>query len=132
MSNQSKIVLVLDDDENVRKSFVDFFDDRGWKTLSAVTAEEALEVLTREQVDGVIVDIRLPGMNGDEFIQTSRLIFPSLAYVICTGSPEYEPPKDITVLSQVFGSVFDKPCTNLNALEEALRLQIEKCNRQGK
>ncbi len=132
MSNQSKIVLVLDDDENVRKSFIDFFDDRSWKTLSAVTAEEALEVLTREPVDGVIVDIRLPGMNGDEFIQTSRLIFPTLAYVICTGSPEYDPPKDITVLSQVFNKVFDKPCTNLNAVEEALRLQIEKCNRQGK
>lgn len=122
-----KIVLILDDDDAVRESFVNFFEDRNWRVLPARTAEEALEVLQSEAPDGAIVDIRLPGMDGAMFIREVSGTHPTLACVLCTGSPEYRPPDDVAEAPQVYAKVIAKPVAEMIELEKALRLQIEKC-----
>ncbi len=126
MSEPTKSVLILDDDETVRQSLAGFFEDRGWRVLSSGTAEEALELLERESAAGAVVDIRLPGMDGNEFMRAACGTHPRLAYVICTGSPEYLPPGDVAALSQVSGKVFAKPVVDLSALEQELCRQIDK------
>jgi hypothetical protein len=100
-------VLILDDDDAVRESFMDYFEDRGWLVVPAATAEEALNVLARELLDGALVDIRLPGMNGNEFIREVCRRNIGLVCILCTGSPEYRPPADITTLPQVSDHVFN-------------------------
>ena len=126
MNSQFPIVLILDDDEAIRESFVDFFEDRGWNVLSTGTAEAALGLAAHTRPDGAIVDIRLPGMDGILFICTVSRIYPTMACVICTGSPEYYPPDDVVSLPQVSKKVYTKPVANLIALEETLRGQIKK------
>ena len=131
MNEQPLTVLVLDDDEAVRDSLSDFFEDHGWKVLTAATAEEALEVLTEESPDGAIVDLRLPGMDGNAFIRAACATYPGLAHVICTGSPEYRPPVEVTSLPQVSRRTFKKPLQSLEALEAELRRHIEACRPKG-
>ncbi len=128
MSEQTQMVLILDDDDAVRESLMDFFEDRGWRVLSAATAEDALNLLAHEEPDGAVVDIRLPGMDGNALIRAVSSTRPTLACVICTGSPEYRTPKDVAALSQVSEKVFAKPVANLIELEDEVRLQIEKCS----
>ena len=50
-------MLILDDDQAVRESLVDYFNDQEWRVLSAATAEEALKVLERETAAGAVMDI---------------------------------------------------------------------------
>ncbi len=126
MSEQRQIVLVLDDDSAVRESLSDFFEDRGWRVLPAATAEEALNLLACETPNGAVVDIRLPGMDGNEFIREVCQRNINMAYVFCTGSPKYHPPADIVALPQVSEQVFAKPVMDMSELEDALRQQIEK------
>ncbi len=126
MSKQRQTVLILDDDEAVRESLMYHFEDRGWRVLLAVTAEEALDVLAHETPDGAVVDIRLPGMDGNDFIREVCRRNINMACVICTGSPQYRPPDDITTLPQVSEQVLAKPVVDLAELEESLRRQIEK------
>lgn len=121
MSGQSQTVLILDDDADVRGSLIEFFEDREWRVFWAATAEDALETLRRERIDGVVVDIRLPGMDGNGFIRSASKIYPNLAYLICTGSPEYHPPDDILALPNVCEQVFSKPVFDLFVLEDKLR-----------
>ncbi len=125
MSAQRRIVLILDDDDAVRESFVDYFEDRGWLVVPAATAEDALDLLAQNAPDGAVVDIRLPGTDGNEFLRELCRQNVRLACILCTGSPEYHLPADITTLPHVSDHVFAKPVIDLSALEDALRRQIE-------
>ncbi|NLS91946.1 MAG: response regulator [Planctomycetaceae bacterium] len=129
MSEQAYTVLILDDDEAVRESFRDYFEDLGWQVWVAPTAEEAFDLLERQTLDAAVVDIRLPGMDGNAWLRAVREVHPRLACVVCTGSPEYRQPTDITVSPQVSERVFFKPVPDLDELAETLRRQIEQLSR---
>lgn len=126
MSEPVFTILILDDDEAVRESVRDFFEDRGWRVHAAATAEEALALLKHAAIDGAVVDIRLPGMDGNAWVRVVSERHPMLACVICTGSPEYHLPGDVTGLVQVSERVFFKPVADLGELARAVRDQIEK------
>ena len=116
-------ILILDDEAAVRQSLVDHFEDRCWRTLEAGSAEEAVKLLGLEQPDAAIVDIRLPGMDGNDFIRQLNQRSTSMVFVICTGSPEYLVPIDLQQLPNVSSRLIKKPVTNLDELEaELLRL----------
>ncbi len=120
MNKQLKNVLILDDDEAVRESLADFFEDRGWQVMSAETAEIAIDMLRQGSPNGAVVDIRLPGMDGNEFIREVYRRNTSMACVLCTGSPEYDLPADLLKLSCVSNHVFRKPVTDMAELEKEL------------
>ena len=125
MHKRTLTVLILDDDQAVRESLVYYFEDRGWLVFPAENAEDALETLSREEIKGAVVDIRLPGMDGNDFIRIAKNRHPNLAFVICTGSPEYKPPSDIFELSQMSEIVFSKPVQDMSEIELTLRQLID-------
>ena len=55
MSDETRTVLILDDDDAVRENLVDFFEDCGWRVLSAANAEDAIELAASELPDGAVV-----------------------------------------------------------------------------
>jgi len=66
-------VLLIDDEEQIRSVFVSYFEDYDdFALATAASAEEALEELEQEQADLCIVDMRLPGLDGAEFISKAR------------------------------------------------------------
>lgn len=117
---QTHKILIVEDEPVIRQSFVDFFEDRLWHPIEAESAEQALEILEEVTPDCAIVDIRLGGMDGHAFIQQAYFKFPGIAYVICTGSPEYDIPREIIDLPWVADRIFRKPVGNLGEIEEQL------------
>jgi two-component system cell cycle response regulator len=81
--NEAK-VLIVDDDEAIRESMNEFVDMSGYHSITAVSAEEALERLTREAVDVVITDIMLPGMDGLELTDRIKKEF-DIDVIVMTG-----------------------------------------------
>lgn len=63
MPSNSKI-LVVDDERTTRQILVGYFESEGYQVLEAETAEQAEEVLGKETIDLVLLDIRLPGKDG--------------------------------------------------------------------
>ncbi len=124
--------MILDDDEAVRESLMYHFEDRGWRVLPAAMVEGAFDVLACETPNGAVVDIRLPGVDGNDFIREVCRRNISMAFVICTGSPQYRPPDDIAALPQMSEQVFAKPIVDLAELEKSLRRQFEKCSYKEK
>lgn len=120
-------ILILDDDDAVRESFQYYFEDLGWDVRVAETAEIALEVVEQDPPGGVVVDIRLPGMDGNSFITELEKTHPDIACVICTGSPKYQPPESVVARPQVFGQIFAKPVRDLRQLAESLEQHICTC-----
>lgn len=113
-------ILVLDDDETIGISLKMFLEDSGWQAETAESAESALELLSRERFDGVIVDLRLPGMDGLSFIQYAAERYPDLIHVIYTGSTDIEIPDDIRRNRRVADQIYIKPVDDVRILLDAI------------
>jgi len=131
MTGVAPTILILDDDDAVRESFQCYFEDLGWDVREAETAEIALEIVKEDPPGGVVVDIRLPGMDGNSFILELEKSHPQVACVICTGSPEYQPPDSVLARPQVYNRIFAKPVTDLGQLAEAIERHITHCNNKA-
>ena len=123
-----KTILILDDESGVRQSLFDYFEDHLWNPIMAESAEDALLLIEKEKPVAAIVDVRLPGMNGSDFIReaVSRNIF--MVFVICSGSSEYEFPQDLKSMACVCDDFFKKPVQDLVTLENQLSSMIQSCD----
>ncbi|MBI9109218.1 MAG: response regulator [Spirochaetales bacterium] len=115
-----KSILIIDDESFVRQSFADFLDDCLWETFQTESGEAALEILKKTKISAVIVDIRLGGMVGDEFIRKALSLYPELVFLICTGSPEYHIPSDLLESGRVSRKLFKKPVSRMTELDVEL------------
>ena len=61
-----KTILVVDDDEAIRTLLQEELEEEGYKVLIATNARDALKMVASEALDLVILDIRMPGMDGLE------------------------------------------------------------------
>ncbi|HVF54347.1 MAG TPA: response regulator transcription factor [Actinomycetota bacterium] len=65
-------VLAVDDDPHLLRAVAGGLEARGYEVLTAATGEDALEQLSTETVDLVLVDLGLPGISGHEVITRLR------------------------------------------------------------
>jgi PAS domain S-box-containing protein len=80
-------VLIVDDDEDVRSAVGFILESLGYSIIIARDGVEALQLYSdqREQIDVVLLDWRMPGMNGDECFDKLREIDPDIRAVLSTG-----------------------------------------------
>ncbi len=81
-------VLLIDDDEMLRRMLGRALDETGYPVLLAENGLEALELLRKRsgEVGLVVTDISMPVMNGFEFAQAFRLLYPSIPLLFMTGA----------------------------------------------
>lgn len=125
-----KTILILDDEDIVRNSFIDYFEDHSWRTVSAESGEEALKLITENSPDVAIVDIRLPGMDGDEFIRRAHHQNSTMVFVIYTGSPGYDISEDLRGLPNVSRFLFKKPVASMDHLKEEILRMIDTVGKE--
>jgi len=125
------VVLVIDDEAPLRNNLCDCFEDLGFRTLRAHSAEEALDMLARERVDACTVDIRLPGMTGNEFILRAGRMRPELKFLIYTGCWNYEIPGELADLGITPGQIFNKPCEDPLQLVRTIERLLQTDARHG-
>lgn len=70
--NAKRTLLVVDDQPNVRSSIAHYLEFCGYRTLPAESGLAAIEMARNEQIDGVLLDIHMPGLNG--FDTCARLL----------------------------------------------------------
>ncbi len=61
-------ILVVDDDADVRATFVDVLEDEGYRAIAAADGAEGLEQARREHPDLGLLDLRMPGVDGWEVL----------------------------------------------------------------
>ena len=78
-------LLLIEDDEHVAQVLAEAFASQGHATAIRYTGEEGLAYLTRERPDAVVLDVRLPRLNGVAVLRQIRATDPALPVIIMTG-----------------------------------------------
>lgn len=122
MADYSTIrVLVIDDEPAICTSLSAFLDDYGFRASTAESAEEALDLMKNNTYDVCIVDMRLPGMSGEELIIQARERYPDQRHIIYTGSISYNLSDKLKDLGMRPEHVFLKPVRVLSLLVKCIK-----------
>ena len=120
MSDITQSVLIVDDENPIRLSLEAYFEDEGYSVVSAESGELALDILQEQSFDVGIIDMRLPGMNGVEFILKAAEINDKMRFLIYTGSTEFNLPQNLMDLGVTKQDLFRKPLRDMKVLVDAV------------
>jgi two-component system response regulator HydG len=81
----TRTVLVVDDDRTGRETLVEAVGEMGYRVLSAATGPEALELLRQQDVDIVLTDLKMPGMDGLEVLTRAKAVRPDVFVILITA-----------------------------------------------
>lgn len=87
-------ILVVDDEPIVLRSCERTLAPEGFNVITVERAKEALDILKNDSIDLVITDLKMPEMDGVEFIRHIRDIKPDVGVVVITGYPSQETLKE--------------------------------------
>ncbi len=87
-------VLIVDDEEVVRRSYAATLAHERCKAQVALDGEQALDAMERERFDVVLLDLRMPGMDGMTVLRKMKQKWPEREVVVITGYPSVESAKE--------------------------------------
>ena len=125
-------VLVIDDEPAICMSLTAFLEDYGFNASSAESAEEALDLMKNNAYDVCIVDLRLPGMSGEDLILQAHERYPNQRHIIYTGSISYNLSEKLKEIGMRPEHVFLKPIRVLTLLVKCVKaLAVEAEGNEG-
>lgn len=108
-------ILIVDDEDDIPSLIQDYLEDETeFLVEHASSAEEGLELMKSFAPDLCMVDIRLPGMDGNTFIEKALAIRPVCKVIIHTGSLDYTIPPALEKLGIGEQSILFKPVVHLH------------------
>jgi putative two-component system response regulator len=85
VKNGPVTLLVVDDEEAIRNAVRKYLVLQGYEVATAATGEEALAVLKRQRVSGMLLDVNLPGVSGIDLVPRIMELEPNLALLMLTA-----------------------------------------------
>lgn len=85
-TQRADTVLVTDDNRDVVDALKTFLDMSGYRVIAAYSAREALDALDEDASVGVVIsDVRMPGLDGFDFLRVVKHRFPAIKVILVTG-----------------------------------------------
>jgi putative two-component system response regulator len=78
-------LLVVDDEEPIRNALRKFLIQQGYEVVTAAGGEEALAVLQRQKITGMLLDVNMPGITGVELVPQIMELEPTIALLMLTA-----------------------------------------------
>ncbi len=85
-----KKILVADDEMSIRLLYSEELKEEGYDVITASNGKEALEIVSREPLDLVILDIKMPEMSGIEVLRQIKEKYPDLPVLLSSAYSEYK------------------------------------------
>ncbi len=116
----SKRILVVDDDPDIRQVLLDRMSAYGYTVETAINGREALDALKRGGFDGVLLDMRMPEIDGLEVLRRTHDSHPDLPVVMVTA---------MSVKEQIVQAAAEGACAYLLKPFDATQLKhtVEQC-----
>ncbi|MBN2124273.1 MAG: response regulator [Deltaproteobacteria bacterium] len=101
-------VLMVDDEEQFRVTTAKILTRKGYETTIAGSGEEAVDIIGQSDQDVVVLDIKMPGMDGHETLARIKEIHPDVPVIMLTGHGSLDSARES--LSKDAYDYLSKPC----------------------
>lgn len=118
-------IMFVDDEQNILFSLIRLFRNLGYEIHIAENGEDALKKLAKKQVDLIVSDFRMPGMNGIEFLEEARRRNPSIKGIIISAYSDYSNLLRTLKYSRKYYPFISKPWDD-EALKNMVRLILSE------
>ena len=118
----NKKILIVDDQNGIRVLLMEVFSNEGYKTFEASNGQIALAIIRREPPDLVLLDMKIPGMDGLDILKHIKDIHSSTIVIMMTAYGELDMIKEATDLGAVMH--FTKPF-DIDELRFAVNSQLQ-------
>jgi len=78
-------ILIVDDEAGVREVLYELVTEQGYRVTTVSGGQKALQVLAQDQIDLVITDLMMPGMNGWQLLKLVKQRYDYIPVVVLTG-----------------------------------------------
>lgn len=85
MTKETPLILVVDDQPGVRRLIQEVFRDIGHRVVTAANGQEAVAVAAIEQPDVVLLDMKMPVMDGLDTLRSLKSSYPALPILMMTA-----------------------------------------------
>jgi signal transduction histidine kinase len=117
-------VLTIDDDQFVRESLANFLEDFGFTVLQACDGEEGIAVFAANSPDLVLVDLRMPRMDGLQVLASVRQMAPEIPIVVVSGAGDI---RDVVeALRRGAWDYLVKPIQDMNILLHSVQTCLDR------
>ncbi|AZU64621.1 MULTISPECIES: response regulator [Neobacillus] len=119
-------ILIVDDQFGIRILLNEVFQKEGYKTFQAANGVQALDIVTKHAPDLVLLDMKIPGMDGIEILKRMKVIDPDIRVIIMTAYGELDMIQEAKDLGAI--THFAKPF-DIDDIRAAVRKHIpQKAN----
>ncbi len=118
-------LLIVDDDETHRRSLAEAFDRPGYEVSNLPDGRQAVERVRREDVDVVLLDVLMPGLNGLETLVQIRELRPLTEVIFLTGHADVQ-----TAVEAIAKGAFDYVAKPVDLPELMGKVEAACANRQ--
>lgn len=122
-------ILFVDDETNILSSLKRLFRPLGYRLFTAESGAQGLEIMERENIDLVISDMRMPEMNGAQFLEKARDRWPDTIRILLTGYADIGSTIDAINKGQIYRYI-SKPWED-NDIAIAVRQALERRALEG-
>lgn len=127
-TSPAPVVLTIDDDQAVRDSLRNFLEDYGYTVLQAGDGQQGLEVFESARPDMVLVDLRMPRMDGLQVLSRVRELSPSTPVMVVSGVGDI---RDVVeALRRGAWDYLMKPIQDMNILLHSVETCLERSRLQ--
>ncbi len=121
-------ILVVDDEKGITEMVAKFLESMGHEAITAQSGSEAIEKVTQEEPQIVLLDIRMPGMDGIETLKKIKALDPKIGVVMITAVSDEVTAKECMDLGAF--DYITKPIS-LDYLERVVVLKLLKMISDG-
>jgi len=121
--DESARILVVDDDESIRKTIAAILEEKGYVVDTAENGKEAIEKTNFNFYNLALIDIRLPDMEGTKLLAEIKETTPKMVKIIVTGYPSLQ--NAITAVNMGADSYLLKP-VNIDSLLETIKRHLNR------
>jgi FixJ family two-component response regulator len=118
------VILTIEDDESVRLSIVAYLEDCNFRIIEAENGQEGVEIFRQKMPDLVLVDLRLPVMDGLEVLSCLASEFPDIPKIVVSGTGVISDA--IEALHRGAWDFVIKPIQDMVILEHAINKSFER------
>jgi two-component system response regulator (stage 0 sporulation protein F) len=118
-------IVAIDDEPEFIQMLLDYFEPREYEIHVAIRGARGIELVKEKKPDVVLMDLKMPGIDGDEVLKLLKSMSPAPKIIFITAYDDGGKTR-ARLLNMGASACLDKPISSLKVLEEMINKVTEK------